>query len=524
MQNTLRHIVAIALAACGPAIAASAAPAEPLAGNGFAALIDMRSGAIEFWELPRIRGELGGARQLTGSARNVRSTHMRLLGEIAGESVQRPGDIWQSQHVDDRVVLSLLPEGPDFALEMHWAALAEPYRLRLEIRISAQESPLVAEDEQLRVRLGPGIGEVPADGFGVATGMYSFTEAAFHASGRVNRERLGHRSPAFRRDVSAGLVWAGLHSRYFAMVVRPADASSIIALEGRIPSEVNAQGDLGPFFTELDLLLKGFRLEPGETRTFGFEVYGGPKSVDALRAGANSLDDLVFPGLWQWMRWLTLGIMCVLTQIHHVVPSWGIAIVLLAVLVRILMHPIARNAMYHQRRFSEIQAQIGPELDEIRRQYKGGEQSERILAVYERHQVSPLAGLRPLLIVMIQIPIFIALFHLLGQAFELRDAEFLWIDTLAEPDRSIPLGVELAFFGSHLNVLPILMSLTTLLSIRLSPAPSSGGKPARSQNAIMIVVTLAFFVLFYTFPAGMVLYWTAANVLHLLHTIHVRRT
>jgi len=206
-----------------------------------------------------------------------------------------------------------------------------------------------------------------------------------------------------------------------------------------------------------------------------------------------------------------------------VIPSWGLAIILLAVLVRVLVHPIARNAMRAQKNFARVQEVMRPEMDEIRRNYKGGEQSERILQLYEKHKISPLAGLKPLLIVLIQIPIFVALFHLLGQVFELRDASFLWMKTLAEPDRLFSWGVDLPFFGTHFNLLPVLMAVTTMLSIKLAPAPASDQQSAFRQNIMMVLITIGFFLLFYPFPSGMVLYWTMANLLHLAHGLVTNR-
>jgi YidC/Oxa1 family membrane protein insertase len=190
--------------------------------------------------------------------------------------------------------------------------------------------------------------------------------------------------------------------------------------------------------------------------------------------------------------------------LQQIVRSWGGAIILLAVLVRLAVYPIAKNAILAQKKFAAIQARIQPELQEIRKNYKGGEQSELILQLYERHKVSPLAGLKPLLIVLIQIPIFISLYH-------------LWMKTLSEPDQLFSLGIDLPVFGSYFNLLPVLMSLTTILSIKLNPTSSPNGKSSLRESLTTGLMGLAFFVLFYSFPSGMVLYWTVANFLQVVH-------
>jgi YidC/Oxa1 family membrane protein insertase len=124
--------------------------------------------------------------------------------------------------------------------------------------------------------------------------------------------------------------------------------------------------------------------------------------------------------------------------------------------------------------------------------------------------------MKPLLIVLIQLPVFIALFHVLGQAVELQGASFLWIDSLGLPDRLFSFGRDLPFFGAYFNILPFLMALSTLLTITLSP--SSG------QNSIFLVImAVGFLLLFYPFPSGMVLYWTMANLLQIFQQMLVKR-
>ena len=122
---------------------------------------------------------------------------------------------------------------------------------------------------------------------------------------------------------------------------------------------------------------------------------------------------------------------------------------------------------------------------------------------------------------MLQIPVFIALYHLLGQLFELRKEPFLWMNTLAEPDQLFSFGIELPFFGSYFNLLPVLMTLTTIANIKLSSAPAAYAKSSLRQNVMLIFMAMAFFLLFYLFPSGMVLYWVVTNVLQLAHQKYI---
>ena len=235
----------------------------------------------------------------------------------------------------------------------------------------------------------------------------------------------------------------------------------------------------------------------------------------ALASDFLQLNTLLFSGLWGWMEWLCLGLFRLLAFIHYVVPDWGLSIILLALIVRIVLYPLSKKAMTSQLEFVAAQKEMLPELQEIKKTYKGGEQSERILQLYKAHHVSPFAGLKPLGIVLIQLPILIALFQVLGTAEELRDAGFLWIDSLAQPDKLFAFGFNIPLLGNYFNILPVLMAGFTLLSFKLAPAPTAEKKEQGLQNVFLIAMTLMFFFLFYSFPAGMVLYWTFANIFHI---------
>jgi YidC/Oxa1 family membrane protein insertase len=176
----------------------------------------------------------------------------------------------------------------------------------------------------------------------------------------------------------------------------------------------------------------------------------------------------------------------ILKAIHAVIPSWGVSILMLALLVRVLIYPLARKMMADQQKFANVQLLIGPEIKKIKKKYRGEEQSEKILGLYKKHGVSPFTGMKPLVIVVIQLPVFIALFHALGQAAELQDASFLWINTLGLPDQLFSFGQDLPLLGAYFNLLPFLMAFSTLLTIALSPMPGQ-------NNIFLAIMAVVFF-------------------------------
>lgn len=500
---------------------ASAADQPPitLSNSSLHLEFNLASGTVRHWSLPQLHGNQGHTQDMAAPKGQL----FLLRGELAGKSIkdweQLAGGWKVLSQNHDTLVLGLESNELPFSLKKTWHLLDHHWRSDFILDLDFKQLELSKAD-RLDLVVGPGIGEVPAVGLGMGQSIYSFTELAYGTPDGVMTLRLNNQDmPEGYSSQEAGKWnWIGLQSRYLALILTPAnDPARRSPWLASTPSEPGGDAEHAAFETSIDISLPLADSTNGQQQSYQWSVFGGGKAYKALTAQDPDLGGLLFSGLWDWMRGLSLGIMHILHFIQQWVGSWGIAIIVLAFLVRLAVYPIAKNAISAQKKFAAIQARIQPELQEIRKNYKGGEQSERILQLYESHKVSPLAGLKPLLIVLIQVPIFVSLYHLLGQTFELRDASFLWMKTLAEPDQLFSLGIDLPLFGSYFNLLPVLMSLTTLLSIKLNPAPASDGKSSLRQSLTTGLMGLGFFLLFYSFPSGMVLYWTVANILQVVH-------
>jgi len=458
---------------------------------------DAGQGRAQIW---CVRGEAGACFDLINAPGALVAQHLTLDGRIGGEPLG-----------DSRLSIS-----------HHFSRRGDAdYRLQLTLRAENRSERALSPgtDDRLWLQLGPGLGDQHTAGLGYAEGLYSYIEAVAMQAGQLLQLRPeNNRFTALTSD-ERPVQWFGLHGRHFALLLSPLDGHNRARAGVALAATQNLFDSHGAFNPAHQVMLRWplmlSPLGPGEVQQWQFEIYAGPKAPATLQAGEIQYDAVLMPGIWAWLRALALGLMWVLAAIHSVLPSWGLAIIALAILVRLLLYPLARNALRQQQRFVKAQQQLAPALAEIRNRYRGEEQSERILALYAEQGVSPLAGLKPLLIVLLQLPILIALFHGLGSAWALRDAGFLWIDSLAEPDRLLPLGVTLPWLGDHLNLLPLLMTVVSLMALRLSPPPAADGAARRRQNLGLIVMALVFLVLFYPFPSGMVLYWTAANLLHI---------
>jgi YidC/Oxa1 family membrane protein insertase len=226
---------------------------------------------------------------------------------------------------------------------------------------------------------------------------------------------------------------------------------------------------------------------PGATEVVTSRFYAGPKHQGRLAEIAPYLNLTVDYGfLW----WLAIPLFQLLSFLHGIFGNWGVAIIMLTVVIKALLYPLSAasfRSMANMRR-------VAPQLKRLQERYGDDRQklAQETMALYKREKANPLGGCLPMLL---QMPVFIALYWVLFESVELRHAPFtLWIQDLSAMD---------PFF-----VLPILMGASMFVQMSLNPAP-----PDPMQAKIMKIMPVAFTALFMFFPAGLVLYWLTNNVI-----------
>lgn len=244
----------------------------------------------------------------------------------------------------------------------------------------------------------------------------------------------------------------------------------------------------------------------GTAQSRSYTFYAGPKK-QALLWDLGMRDVMEF-GMW---RWVCYPLVWVLNLFHSWIPSFGIGIILLTILVRLVFWPLTHKSTVSMRRMSELQ----PKMKEIREKFKDNPQrlQQETWALYRDNKVNPMASCLPMLV---QIPVFIALFTVLRSAVELRYAPFLWIADLSEPENLFP---NLFSFIGGLNILPILMAATMALQSALTP--STGDK--QQQRMMMVIMPVMMLVMFYSFPSALSLYWTLSQVLSIVQMWYIRK-
>ena len=293
--------------------------------------------------------------------------------------------------------------------------------------------------------------------------------------------------------------WAGVRGRFQALMVRADVPIRMLAVEQEAdrPRLTLANSD-----------------HPDEAVCL--TVYSGPISRAALGAAAPKLRGMLYAMLWEPLRQLSFGLQWLLDRWQDLVGRAWLAILLLSLSVKLLMAPLIAIAERWQADVNRTRSLLEPELAEIRREHKGEEAHKRTLAVYRAHGVSHFYTFKSLAGFLIQIPIFIAAFDMLGENIRLSGESFLWIEDLAGPDHLAALPFTLPFFGGHLNLLPVVMTLFTVLAARWQEEATLTPTLLRAQRLKLYAMAAVFFVLLYTFPAAMVLYWTANNFWHLV--------
>lgn len=251
----------------------------------------------------------------------------------------------------------------------------------------------------------------------------------------------------------------------------------------------------------IDVIVPGFILEPNESRTHKFVLYIGPKENDLLKQVYASdadasihLNKLIHFGFFGW---LAKGMIWLLNGIYGFVGNYGVAIIIITTLMKILTYPLTHKSYQSMQK---MQALKEP-LEELKEKYRDDPQklNKATMRMYKEHGANPLSGC---IVHLPQIPIFWAFFSVLREAIELRGESFLWAHDLSLPDTIAHLGVDI-------RILPLLMGVSMFLQQRMTGTPAADPRQSKLMGIMPVFMTF----IFYRFPSGLTLYWFWQNVL-----------
>jgi YidC/Oxa1 family membrane protein insertase len=233
----------------------------------------------------------------------------------------------------------------------------------------------------------------------------------------------------------------------------------------------------------------------------------------------NRYDFLPFP-----IKYLSKMFELFLSFTQTMIGSWAMSIIVLAFLMKLFLYPI--SIIHHRAKLKadSIKMIMQPKLNEVKSLYKGEEQHKKIIDLYQGMNISQNYYLFPSLLALIQIPFLIAIFNTLGEMKQLQSQEFFWISDLSRPDSIYMTTYNIPLIGNELNLLPIIMSITIIFSGFFSIESSLKRGEIRSRKLNTLIVALIFLVIFYHFPASMVLYWTVSNLFSFMQQKIIART
>jgi YidC/Oxa1 family membrane protein insertase len=330
----------------------------------------------------------------------------------------------------------------------------------------------------------------------------------------------------------AGFVWASISNKYFAAILVPAaDPNSgfcnwLTDKSGWFTSP-GEQANLADRNIGLDFKTTAFTLAPAEIKRLDFRLFIGPK--DKSLFDKNPLyKNLDFVKTIDFMSCccpggiiypLGFGILALMNWLYYFIPNYGIVIIILVLLVRLLLHPLTRKSQVSMSKYAKFNAL--PEVTELRKKYakEPMELHKHITALQKEHGMSQTAMLTGMLPMMVQMPIWIALYGAIYASIDLRGAAFLpvWITDLSAPDAIITFkAFSVPLFGriDSLNLLPILMGVAFYLQQKLTPtqtAATADPQVAQQQKMMMIMMPVLFPLMLYNSPSGLNLYIMAST-------------
>jgi len=299
--------------------------------------------------------------------------------------------------------------------------------------------------------------------------------------------------------VNGQMDWAAYEGTYFISAFLPRDGSAT----SMTMSSFGEDGVKMQMNSTLDTL------QPGEVKVYSYELFLGPKKLDVLKSVGSNLYKSVNFG---WFDVIAQPTLFLLNFFHGIVKNYGIAIILVTILFKAIFWPITQKGLKSMKNMQKLQ----PKMAKLKEKYKGdpAKMNQEVMNLYKTYKVNPLGGCMPM---VLQIPVFFALYKVLLMCIELRHAPFmLWITDLSSPDR-LYIGVDIPYVGG-IPVLTLLMGASMFLQQKMTPTTADP-----TQAKIMLFLPVLFTFMFINFASGLVLYWFVNNLLAILQQHMINR-
>ena len=318
-----------------------------------------------------------------------------------------------------------------------------------------------------------------------------YIELDIHYKDGSVKKFTGNKLLNYNRLYKNDIDWIGLKNKYYAIIAKP-DFDS----KGVFTKNIAGEPVLG-FIIEDDKVM------PGEAKTYKINFYIGPMEIKEL----ENID----PGFTKALNFgfltsISLILLSILQFFYSIFHNYGISILLLTLCINLFLYPLTFKSLKSMQKLQEL----GPHIEKIRQENKNNptKLNKEIMELYRRYKVTPMGGCLPM---VIQMPVFIALYNTLSRSVELKNAPFLWIKDLSMPDAFFHLSSNIPLLGNAINLLPILMIGAMILQQKISQS-TTGSSQSEQQRLIANIMPVMFGFIFYSLPSGLVLYWLTSTV------------
>ncbi len=479
-----------------PAAPAAASPAPAAAVKAAAAAKDIRvetplytavfstrGGALKSLKLKEYKATLDEGSPRIEMIQVQDGSELPLSTAFTDSSVVLPGDI---VYETDRRELDLTGDAKPGKLVFTYAAPGQyrvekiytfqPDRYAFDLEVRFVNGTNAALNQNLSIRWLEELGKKGMEEEGAIAQVKNSTER--EAGAKMEKKAYG-----------PDIQWGGFENKFFiaAMIPKqPALTTASFAKDARGQILVTLDGPKNT-------------IPSGQAGAFNYTLFVGPKEYNRLKAEGAGLEAAINVG--NWMKWLAYPILFFMQYLYKYVGNYGIVIIIITLLTKLLFWPLGTKSYKSMKEMQKVQ----PKLNELKERYKDDKQkmNAAVMELYKTHKINPLGGCLP---VVIQIPVFIALYQLLSYAIELRHAPFFWwIQDLSAKD--------------PYYITPIIMGATMLIQQKMSPPM---GDPM--QQKMMLLMPVVFTFLFLNFPSGLVIYWLINNVLSIGQQYYINKS
>ncbi|MDD4223145.1 MAG: membrane protein insertase YidC [Candidatus Cloacimonetes bacterium] len=416
-----------------------------------------------------------------------------LLNHKAAAPLDLKNVIWQSAQSDTAGIVFWLGEASAPLVTKSYR-LDDKYGILMDVAVNSPEpvygieydfSAGLADSEEIKPRL--------------KDTDYKLLLFSENAPEKLSLAKIKKESP---QGPISSFKWAALRSKYFTIAIQ----------ETGNPLTSNYYSEANPETGNPSIVLDSRDRSPSQLWEQNFLIYAGPADYDLMRSYPDSKLELIPERGPGWLRWLANAIAWLLKFLHSFIPNYGVVIIIFSLILKLVLHPLTKKSMDANLKMQRIQ----PQVQEIQTKYKSNPQlmQQELSKLYKEAGASPMSGCLPLLL---QMPIFIALYNVLRYALEMRNARFLGWLNLSEPDPYL--------------ILPIIMAIFMILqSLMTRPSKDALAKMDEKQQAMQQstrlmtwIMPIMLFFIFRGLPSGLVLYYTVFNILSVAHQYYTQK-